>query len=105
LDRDIIDELGLSWIENLETSSGERLDDPKHKDHKKEYVQSYLRHHGARKVEANALVTRPVEGRQLCLDAILDYLPEAAPEDYETAIAPARMELRDIIFDILRNGE
>jgi len=78
---------------------------PKHKDHKKEYVQSYLRHHGARKVEANALVTRPVEGRQLCLDAILDYLPEAAPEDYETAIAPARMELRDIIFDILRNGE
>ena len=105
LNYSFIEELRLTWIENLETSSGSRLDDPRHADHRKPYVQNYIREFGARKVEANALVTRPEEGRQLCRDTILEYLPETAPEDYEKAIAPKRAELRDIINRILRDGE
>jgi hypothetical protein len=105
LNREFIDGFGLSWIPNLITSSGGRLDDPNHEDHDKEYVQSYLRDHGVRKVEANALVTRPEEGRELCLAAILEYLPETAPEDYIQEIAPLRWELRDRINTIIRDGE
>jgi hypothetical protein len=38
---------GLTWIDNLETGSGGRLDDPRHQDHHKDYVQSYLKEFGA----------------------------------------------------------
>jgi hypothetical protein len=55
----------LTWIDNLETSSGERLDDPKHPDHDKDYVQSYIKKFRVRKVEANALVVCPEAGREL----------------------------------------
>ena len=48
--------MGDVWINNLETASGKRLDDPKHPDHKKPYVQDYIREFGVRKREANALV-------------------------------------------------
>ncbi len=63
LNADFIETNGLPWIENLETSGGGRLDDPRHRDHRKPYVQDYLRAFGARKVEANALVVRATEGR------------------------------------------
>ena len=42
LNYDFIQEQGLTWIDNLETSSGGRLDSPRHPDHHKPYVQSYL---------------------------------------------------------------
>jgi hypothetical protein len=42
LNADFIDAHGLTWIDNLETSSGQRLDDPRHPDHRKSYVQDYL---------------------------------------------------------------
>lgn len=74
LNADFIARHELTWIENLETGSGGRLDDPRHPDHLKAYVQDYLVEHGARKVEANALVTRPQAGRQLCRDAIVKYI-------------------------------
>jgi hypothetical protein len=51
----------LSWIGNLETSSGGRLDDPRHPDHRKLYVQNYIREFGVHKCEANALVVAPEE--------------------------------------------
>jgi hypothetical protein len=70
LNADFIAANTLSWIDNLETGSGDRLDDPKHKHHNAEYVQSYLKKFGIRKCEANALVTRPEAGRQLCENAI-----------------------------------
>ena len=35
LNEDFIDDNGLTWIHNLETSTGGHLDDPDHKDHKK----------------------------------------------------------------------
>ena len=50
----IADARNLTWIDNLETASGGRLDDPGHPDHKKFYVQDYLARFGARKVEARA---------------------------------------------------
>ena len=59
LNLDFIRRHRLTWIDNLETSSGERLDDPKHHDHDKDYVQSYIKKYGVRKVEANALVVCP----------------------------------------------
>lgn len=101
LDYDFIEQLGLTWIDNLETSSGGRLDDPKHRDHKKDYVQNYLKRFGARKVEANALIVRPTEGRQLCRQAILKYLPEDAPTKYEERLAPYRTEMREAINERL----
>ncbi|WP_235920885.1 hypothetical protein [Brucella anthropi] len=88
LNADFIHRHGLTWIDNLETGSGGRLDDPRHPDHRKAYVQDYLAEHGARKVEANALVTRPQAGRQLCRDAILKYVDaEHSVEAYQTEIA------------------
>jgi hypothetical protein len=93
LNRDFIDRHGLMWIDNLETSSGGDLADPNHNDHDQAYVQDYLAEHGARKVEANALMARPDSARQLCLDAILQYLPADAPEEYEERLEESRDEL------------
>ena len=50
-----IDELGLLWIDGLETSSGKDLASPSHPDFKSKPVQDYLSLYGARKCEANAL--------------------------------------------------
>src|SRR5262249_17381330 len=66
LNADFIAEHNLTWIENLKTGSGGDLADLRHKDHRCDYVQSYLRKFGPRKVEANALVVRPDAGRKLC---------------------------------------
>lgn len=79
LNADFIRTHGLTWIDNLETGSGARLDDPRHPDHRKAYVQNYLAEFGARKVEANALVTRPQAGRELCLAAIRRYVDTGEP--------------------------
>jgi hypothetical protein len=66
LNADFIDANNLTWIDNLETSSGRRLDGDRHPDHYKPYVQDYLRRFGAKKSEANALVVAPEAGRRLC---------------------------------------
>jgi len=102
LNYDFIEANGLSWIDNLETSSGGRLDDPRHKDHLKPYVQDYLRKFGVRKVEANALVVRPVEGRRLCRDAIRRYVPENALLNYRAALDVERRKVKEEIASLLR---
>ncbi len=89
-----IKELGLTWIENLHTGSGGDLASPKHRDHKQAYVQTYLREFGPRKVEANALVTRPKEGRALCEAAILKYVNPAKIPEYESRLDLARKALQ-----------
>jgi hypothetical protein len=86
LNKDFIDANNLTWIDNLETGSGERLDDPNHNDHYKDYVQNYIREFGARKCEANALVVVPQMGRQLVRDAIMKYLPEHALRQYQNRL-------------------
>ena len=52
----------LTWIDNLETSSGGDLASTRHPDHSKPYVQDYLARFGGRKCEANALVVTPDRG-------------------------------------------
>jgi hypothetical protein len=102
LNYEFIEANNLSWIDNLETSSGGRLDDPRHRDHLKTYVQDYIQRFGARKVEANALVVRPMEGRRLCRDAILKYVPARSLADYEAALDADRRKLGAEIVRLLR---
>jgi hypothetical protein len=51
LNAPFINRHGLTWIDNLETSSGQQLDDPDHSDHSKQYVQDYIAKFGVRKCE------------------------------------------------------
>jgi hypothetical protein len=94
LNADFINEHRLTWIDNLETSSGGHLDDPAHPDHNKRYVQDYIAEFGVRKCEANALVVEPEIGRQLCRAAILQYVPADAIERYERKLDAVRKRLR-----------
>jgi hypothetical protein len=94
LNADFIDDHNLTWIDNLETSSGEQLDDPDHNDHDKRYVQDYIKQFGVRKCEANALVVEPEVGRQLCRDAILEHVPADAVQRYERRLDRVRKQLQ-----------
>jgi hypothetical protein len=94
LNADFIDRHGLTWIDNLETSSGGKLDDQTHPDHNKAYVQDYIRRFGIRKCEANALVVEPEIGRQLCRDTILQYIPADVVERYERKLKNVRKRLQ-----------
>lgn len=94
LNADFINRHRLTWIDNLETSSGGRLDDPTHNDHDKDHVQAYIPEFGVRECEANALVVEPDVGRQLCRDAILAHIPASAPVDYQHKLERARKRLR-----------
>ena len=94
LNHDFIVENNLTWIDNLETGNGKYpLDDPRHPDHRQDYVQDYLKKYGARKVEANALVVRPEAGRDLCRQAILKYIDADTIDDFNEALD----EQRDIV--------
>ena len=107
LNLDFIEEHRLTWIDNLKTGSKTvpyPLDDPRHPDHNKPYVQDYLRKYGARKVEANALVVRSEAGRQLCRDALARYIDLDALAAYEAEIAEQREQLRLKIRAILKRA-
>ncbi len=105
LNHDFIEQHGLTWIENLETGSGKRLDSPNHSDYRKDYVQSYLKKYGARKVEANALVVRHEAGRELCREAIRKYVPDDAPVDYERKLEPHQVEVQSEIQRLLQEKD
>ena len=94
LNADFIDANNLTWIDNLETSSGGQLDDPDHDDYGKPYVQDYIARFGVRKCEANALVVVPEIGRALIRAAILEHIPGDAVERYERKLERARKRLR-----------
>lgn len=94
----------LTWIDNLETSSGERLDDPKHNDHNKDYVQSYIKKFGVRKVEANALVVCPEAGRELCRQAILKYVSQSAVEKYRRRLSSEQRKVQTAVRRLLGGG-
>ena len=78
-----IEQGGLTWIENLETSGGKDLSDARHPDHHKPYVQQYLYAYGAKKVEANALIANPNLGRRIMREAIWRWLDRDAVELWE----------------------
>jgi len=101
LNADFIEANGLTWIDNLETSSGGHLDDPRHPDHRKPYVQNYIREFGVRKCEANALVVAPEAGRQLCRNAILQYIPARAVRAYQAKLGSVRKQLRSALRDAI----
>ena len=105
LNADFIEEHGLTWIDNLETGSGASLDDPKHRDHEKPYVKNYIREYGVRKVEANVLVARPDAGRELCRQAIHQYLSDDAPVDYERKLEPHQVEVKSEIQRLLKEKD
>jgi hypothetical protein len=98
---EFIEEHGLTWIDNLITKKGICLSNPKHRDHDKSYVQSYLAHFGAHKVGGEALVKVPEAGRDLCRQAILKYVPEDAPAAYEEKLDAARDEVRAEVIRLL----
>ncbi len=104
LNYDFIEEQNLTWVDNLETGAGKRLDDPRHHDHKQPYVQDYLTEFGARKVEANALVARVAAGRELCRAAILKYVDDDAPHLYRAKLEPLREEVREEVLRLLQEG-
>ena len=91
----------LTWIDNLETSSGERLDDPSHPDHNKDYVQFYIKKFGVRKVEANALIVRPEAGRELCREAIRKYVPQSAVAKYRRRLTIEQRKVQSAVSRLL----
>ena len=93
LNYDFIIKNNLTWIENLITGSKRNLADPSHKNYHMDYVQEYLQKIGVRKCEANALVKRMDQGKQLCLDAIIKYLGKDAEDRFEKK----RQAIRDIV--------
>jgi hypothetical protein len=97
LNADFIESAGLTWIDNLETASKKRLDDPRHHNNSRASVQDYIRRFGVRKCEANALVAAPALGRDLCRRAILEHVPAEAPEDYADRLAFDRGQLLEAI--------
>ncbi len=94
LNRDFIDAHHLTWIDGLTTGSNQDLADPAHRDHDKAYVEEYIKAHGARKVEANALVVAAEAGRQLLLDTIHKYIAPDALDRYEARLREPREALR-----------
>jgi hypothetical protein len=105
LDAEFVDREGLVWINNLVTSKGEYpLDDRRHPDHYKPYVQEYLRKYGARKVEADALLKVPDLGRALCRQAILRYVSVNAPRRYLAKLRPYRVDMRRELDRLLKRG-
>ena len=94
---DFIGRLGLPWVDNLITASGKDLGSDKHPDHFKPWVQDYIRKYGKRKLEANALVTRLKEGRDLCRQTLLAHIDLSAERIRQRENAEARRQLRDAI--------
>jgi hypothetical protein len=102
LNLDFIKKHRLSWIPNLETGRGKYpLNDRRHKQHHHAHVQEYLRTVGVRKVEANALITRPEAGRELCRQAIAKYLPSTALREFNSAVELKREEMRRALAKLM----
>jgi hypothetical protein len=104
LNKDFIMANRLSWTHNLITSSGKDLADRNHPNHDDAYVQDWLRDVGVRKCEANALVTRPDAGRDLCRRAILKYLDKKGVREYERELERRRQEVRGLMPEFLRDA-
>jgi len=83
LNYDFIEDNNLTWIDNLITASGKNLASPSHPNYHMEYVQAYLAGIGERKCEANALVVIPTQARQLCREAIENYLGQDAVDRFK----------------------
>ncbi|HPJ68341.1 MAG TPA: hypothetical protein PLS62_11185 [Desulfobacteraceae bacterium] len=97
LNADLIALAGLSWIDNLQTSSGGDLTNPRHPDSKKPYVVEYIKKYGVRKCEANALVTRPDIAKNLIECTLNKYVDENSMHEYQQKIKAVQGELQSEI--------
>jgi hypothetical protein len=93
LNYDFIVKNNLTWIDNLITGSKKDLASPSHPNHYLPYVQEYLSKFGPRKCEANALVVRPREARELCRGAIEKYLGKDALQRFKLKRQAVKDEL------------
>jgi hypothetical protein len=95
LNFDQIEEMNLSKVPNLITGSGKDLADLRHPDRikRKPYIEDYLRDYGIWKCEANALVTRPKEGRLLFREAVNRYVSTHGREQWMEANEAATQEM------------
>lgn len=88
LNADFINNAGLLWIEGLETGRDDTkgtndLANPRHPDHGKEYVQSYIQEFGARKCESNALIANPTAARALIRAELWRWLLHGGHKQWE----------------------
>lgn len=88
LNADFINNAGLLWIDGLETGRDDAkgtndLANPRHPDHGKEYVQSYLQEFGARKCESNALIANPTAARALIRQELWSWLSRAGHQQWD----------------------
>ena len=72
----------LTWIENLKTGGGKDLASTDHGQHSHHDVQEYISSYGARKVEANVLITIPGIARNMCREVVQKYIDTDAAEAY-----------------------
>ena len=97
LNHDFILEHDLPWIDNLLTNSKGKhkdLSKPSHPSYKTYQVEEYIKQHGARKVEANALVVDPNAGRDLLQREVEIVIPTSHVDAYYAEIEERRSELR-----------
>lgn len=107
------------WTHNLLTGAksgpmvGISLDDPRHDDHNKPYVQNYLQAYCerdsngrwlGRKCEANAMVVRPEIGRELLKNTILQYIDLDGFLRYEASAEASRLSIRQQLPEFLNQG-
>ena len=91
----------LTWIDNLKTGSGKYpLDDTRHADHKKDYVQNYINAYGVRKCEANAILPIGHLAAAECEKAIQKYLGEDPFETYHQKLEEIRLETKRALKSI-----
>lgn len=100
LNYDFIQENRFTWIDNLVTGSGMDLSDPRHKNHHMPYVKEYLRTVGARKCEANAIVTLPRVARNLVTEVIENYLGEDSLERFKEKRDKINNEYENILDEL-----
>jgi len=105
LNADFIKKEKLSWTHGLKTASGMDLGNPSHPKHFEHDVQDYIRKFGKRKVEADALVTRPVAGRRLCEQAIMKYVDPEGIRKFERARDKLRLALRRALDRLWKGGQ
>jgi hypothetical protein len=89
-----------TWIDNLITGSGKNLASPLHRNYKLPYVQEYLTTIGARKCEANAIVTTPDKARDLVRSEIEKYLGAGA----RARFAEKTKKVKDEYMELLENS-
>jgi hypothetical protein len=83
LNYDFIIKNKYTWINNLITTNGLSLADASHRNHKLPYVQGYLKKIGARKCEANAIVTTPDKARALVTEEIETWIGKGALKRFQ----------------------